>query len=58
LKRNDRVECPYLLHSWLPELEKGFLQAQEGVLGSLAEEELEKFVVKLKLLLRGSWWSP
>jgi hypothetical protein len=33
LKKNNRVECPYLLHSWPPELEKGFVQAQEGVLG-------------------------
>jgi hypothetical protein len=33
LKKNNRVECPYLLHSWPPELEKGFVQAQEGVPG-------------------------
>jgi hypothetical protein len=33
LKENNRIECPYLLHSWSPELKKGFFQAQEEVPG-------------------------
>jgi hypothetical protein len=53
LKKNNRVECPYSLHSWSPELEKGFVQAQEGVPWRSAEEKLEEFLVKLKLLTEG-----
>jgi hypothetical protein len=34
-------------------LEKGFVQAQEGFPGLSAEEELEEFLVKLKLLTEG-----
>jgi hypothetical protein len=53
LKGNNRVECLYLLRSWLPELERWFVQVQEGFPGQSDEEELEEFLVKLMLLIEG-----
>jgi hypothetical protein len=44
LKENNRIECPYLLHSWPPELEKGFFRLKRKFLGD-----------QLRRSLRSSW---
>jgi hypothetical protein len=44
LKENNRIECPYLPHSWLPKLEKGFFKLKREFLGD-----------QLKRSFRGSW---
>jgi hypothetical protein len=50
LNGNKRGKYLCLPHSWLPELEKGVFQAQEGVPRWSVEEKLEGSLVKLKLL--------
>jgi hypothetical protein len=51
LGENREDGCSCLHHSWFPECEKEAFQAQWKALVHLAEEKLDDFLVKLKLLV-------
>jgi hypothetical protein len=49
-KEDNRVKCICLPHACLPELGQGFVQFQGVSLESLAKEEPEELLAKLRLL--------